>query len=85
MIEKMITAAGLLTFPTGPHPWITPGDGGGGVGATGCDAPGSDTGSDTGSGGGRSDDGDSDGGNESVMKSLPQASTNQQSKKPRAK
>ena len=76
MIEKMITAAGLLTFPTGPQPWITGADGaveGGGVDATGSDATGSDaTGSDAGgSDGGGSDGGGSDGGKESVMTSLP--------------
>src|SRR6476619_3266993 len=30
MIEKMITAAGFLTFPTGPQPWMTGADDGGG-------------------------------------------------------
>ena len=32
MIEKMMTATGFLTFPTGPQPWTTGVDGGGGDG-----------------------------------------------------
>jgi hypothetical protein len=62
MIEKMITAAGLLTFPTGPQPWITGADDaidGGGIDAGGSDGGGSDGG---GSDGGGSDGGGSDAG-----------------------